>query len=276
MVYAENASRSAVNHALTRLGVEINSSCCRVIEGHIMDKPPTCNNYGIFLEKVEGGGQRKWTTRNRDSLIGQLQNRAGCYDLIAAQEQQQGWLYDYILYTCPDVVWYRPVLPWCQWITSHLPREAGRGESKYRFWDHAISMPREIAESVLSAPRRKYYACEAPFSPGTFVETWWSDFARDGEFKELEKSFILPVRLMREYKTKPLADCGANSRWPIVLPGVSHEDRQQTCLRMFENNPHNLPWDNTAADQQCSAPAASCSRRTTTTAPVEHYSDQIR
>ena len=47
--------------------------------------------------------------------MGQLRNRQKCHGLVSGDERATGKRFDWVLYARPDLLWYRPLLPWCLW-----------------------------------------------------------------------------------------------------------------------------------------------------------------
>lgn len=40
-------------------------------------------------------------------------NRYKTYVLMTRWERKQGWLFDYVVWARPDLVWSAPLAPWC-------------------------------------------------------------------------------------------------------------------------------------------------------------------
>ena len=47
------------------------------------------------------------------SIVGQAHNRRQCYDMISDHETRLDVHFDWVLYTRPDLTWYRPLRPFC-------------------------------------------------------------------------------------------------------------------------------------------------------------------
>lgn len=147
--------------------------------------------------------------------MGQLRNRQKCHGLVSGDERATGKRFDWVLYARPDLLWYRPLLPWCLWgglpwsptppkhaartapaaadAPPHGALEASRRRSPsgdlrpWRKWDWAFLTTRRHADALLEAPDRDYWACRAPFNAGDVVELWLQR-ARPAPGRELSSS----------------------------------------------------------------------------------------
>ena len=84
-----------------------------------------------------------------DSLVGQLNNRHACHDLISAEEVRSGTPFTYVIYSRPDLSWPIPVWPYCYW-------DLGRTQKK---WDWAMFLTREEARRNLEFVANELWTC---------------------------------------------------------------------------------------------------------------------
>lgn len=102
------------------------------------------------------------TTSYLQSLLGQLDNRNTCVTMVARYESRARREFDWVLYARPDLLWYRPIRPYCFHNLS----------ATVSHHDWAFMMPRRQLESVLQKPYLDYYGCRADLVPGMFIERW--------------------------------------------------------------------------------------------------------
>ena len=103
-----------------------------------------------------------------DSLVGQLNNRHACHDLISAEEERSGSAFVYVIYTRPDLSWPLPLWPHCYW-------DLGRTQKK---WDWVIFLTREDARTNLEFVANELWTC----SRLPFEEAWSPDGMQLPEF----------------------------------------------------------------------------------------------
>ena len=67
-----------------------------------------CVPQGAFRDPQSAPG-------NEARLVHQALNQRWCYDAIGHHEYLQGWKFDLVAFSRPDLFWYGPLPPWCSW-----------------------------------------------------------------------------------------------------------------------------------------------------------------
>ena len=142
---------------------------------------PPCEGYSFAPGGYSGVSYDK-------SLAGQIRNRHECHNLIRRAEVARGRNFTWVLYTRPDMLWYRPLAPWCS-ITSAIKR-------RIRRWDWALLIERSRMEEVMSEPYKKFMDCRAPFVNMGAIETWMDAHMWNGNM-DFASHDLLPGRVTR-------------------------------------------------------------------------------
>ena len=139
-----HANRTRVLQAARNLGVRK----VKLSEG-THSNVPNCNNYDRFVDRTCKNGRRPpvkspaGTVNYRDSLIGQLDNKLQCYNMISDHENKTGSAFEFVVIVRPDLLWLRPITPlWCE-----KPEEQGKS-GIIAAADLAFMLERRHAEAV--------------------------------------------------------------------------------------------------------------------------------
>jgi hypothetical protein len=235
-----DADAGLLNRVLSRLGalsthVDIHAASEKL-------EPPRCSNYETFpADQME----------YQASFIAQLQFRHGCHALIAADERLRGRNYSWVLYSRPDLAWYRPVPPWC---TIRRAVEAG---VKRQDWTFLLS--RGDADAAMQRPFEDYFGCRVPFNLQDGIEGWdgdhafpgrtqrWNALARELGDKPTDNprrdTYILPAFLVRHpfnVTRSSMCDChkynGLAGATDVTQPSTSN-----WCRQLNDDNSCNRP-----------------------------------
>lgn len=91
------------------------------------------------------------------AAIGQLESRYEGMRMVEQYETHRGIRFDWVLFARPDLLWYRPLRPWCFFSRNRtLPKPIANA-------DFAFLLPRDKAVPVLQAPFVRYRSCEEDF-----------------------------------------------------------------------------------------------------------------
>lgn len=179
-----HSSRRAVEDTLRRLGV-FDSSQYFIDDDDHPALGPNCSRY-----------TRPFPEDNRlESLVGQLAVRLGCYRLLQAYEKKALTQFTWILYARPDLLWYRPVPPWCAMSLAVA-------EGVYvRDW--VFMFLRMRAAEVLVVPHHRFYSCTAPPINARYdIELWEQRYVQGRRTRKprytIHSTGILPAVLLRD------------------------------------------------------------------------------
>lgn len=183
--------------------------------------PPRCDAYPTNSSEhpsvFQGHGHRGADAYHQ-SLLGQLDNRNQCFDMVVAHEAAYGISFDHVLVVRPDLTWFQPMRPWC--LIEALRNNDG---SALRSWDWVFLLPRAAAAASLVEPHRRYHACTAPLELGQRLEHLLVKYTPYESIRE--DRGILPAMLTRENKQgMPNNICW----WP-----------NKQCPRVIYANPYN-------------------------------------
>jgi len=238
-----DADANALPRILTRLGAK--TEHVNVLIGKQELSPPACPSYDAFPAT---GEQRAYL----GSLLAQLDARRGCHNLIAAEERARGRNYSWVLFTRPDMLWYRPVPPWC---TIRVAAAAGVIRQ-----DWAFLVSRELADAAMSQLHDDYHGCRAPFGLEDGIEGWvatrgfpgraerWEPLGRllGKKLPDAESAIVLPAFLIRQPEAENSTMCacikmngivGATDVTDVAKPGVS----ANWCRPLVDHNSCNRP-----------------------------------
>jgi hypothetical protein len=153
-----------------------------------------------------------------------------------------------VVYARPDLLWYRPVRPWCFWSAS----AAGLRNITSRR-DFALLLPRAKMEPLLRAPYEDYARCRRNRVPWHHtIEQWvhraWAEHGASPSNAAWDDP-ALPAMIMRQsHPARPRHDDLCQGR---RLPGLKFPERQpwepdfdtseRLCRIATYNNRHNRP-----------------------------------
>lgn len=109
------------------------------------------------------------------TMLAHLAMPGRCMELVEEAEKRRGGdQYDWVVRARPDLVWLRPIDPYCFFgqAATHV----------YRKRDFVWLIPRSLAYKVLRAAHREYYRCREPQTmPGRqSSEGFWQTLSEAG------------------------------------------------------------------------------------------------
>lgn len=104
------------------------------------EQPGCCQPDGPFRGNT--------SSANEARLIHQHMNLRWCYKAILHQEAKQGWTFELVAYTRPDVLWYAPVLPSCA-VANRWPWQTHVLSCFYPGCDMTWVAPRQHATRIM-------------------------------------------------------------------------------------------------------------------------------
>lgn len=161
------------------------------------------------------------------SLVAQLESRSRCYDLIERHEKKTGRNFSWVLFARPDLVWYRPVPPWCT-----IVNEVRKG---HRQWDHSFIFERDKARDVLRGSMQKYQNCSAPFLEGDIAEGWEGRNTWRSGTVHVRSGTVLPSFLTRNMSWFSLPSAAHDAVVLCNLMNIPGADTSQ-CRKMLDLN----------------------------------------
>lgn len=209
-------------------------------------------------------GSPRWET-NFLSLIGQLNGRKACGEMLEAEEARRGSRFDWVVLTRPDLAWWSSVRPVCLWNASVT--------TSARDW--AYIGPRALAQRWLIDLPAKFFNCSDPDIQKTFStkrnastgDGFFDAMAEDvtmalgGPFEE-STGLEFPVALTRGNDTGQPHDtcaCGLASE-PLVGTGgcnpftdtckrgcTPSRAEEERCLALTDYNPCGGAYDTDSA-----------------------------
>jgi hypothetical protein len=196
--------------------------------------PPDCPGYPAYNES---SNNQLATQSYRSSLIGQIQSKHECFNLISAHENSTGQRFTWVMFARPDLLWYTPVPAWC---TISAAVEQGVRKTMWAFLFH-----RDKAEHVLRDPFVKYFGCAAPFGADgpEMIESWelrnivdpdgWGMSERPGVGGWLNLDPILSCQIVRERTNVDLPGC-----FMMTMPTESQSKKEgdKWCHKMTHLN----------------------------------------
>lgn len=138
------------------------------LKNESFNQPPDCPNYPHYANRSECPGCFIDSSDHQQSLLGQLEGRAKCYEMLKDHEAREAadFSFDWVLYARADITWYDAVSPWCR---HGLPK---------RFADWVFLLERKEAERNLWQPWADHYACKTPPEKRDNVEKFTSKHSR--------------------------------------------------------------------------------------------------
>lgn len=121
------------------------------------------------------------------TFVSQLNTRKRCYDMINQYEIGNNLKFSFVIFTRPDLTWYRPIIPWCLWDNNTL----------YSKSDWAYIIPRNIVRNVLSSPLENYLNCSIPLD--TNIEQFFLAIFKKYNIKHINDDTYLSVQITREH-----------------------------------------------------------------------------
>ena len=151
-----HASKAHLYEALAAMRVPLENT--RVVAGDRASLSfPRCNVTPTFSNK-----HASYRQSNYHAILGQLDNRKVCYDMITHHEMWRGVRFDHVFVIRPDMIFPFMVPPHCSAAWHH--------EAVGCRYDFAYSIPRRFLEKALELPFTRVYGCEAHW-------TDWSEAA---------------------------------------------------------------------------------------------------
>jgi len=148
-----DARGSKVAVALQHLGVAAHN--LRLRHGNATaSMPARCNS--SFSERSHAGSIASF-----HSLLGQLESRRACHELVLQAEARDALRFDFIWYARPDMVWPLPVYPYCFWDLKQPLRKH----------DWAYAIPRSMLDEALKQPLERLHACQRTWNTRDTVES---------------------------------------------------------------------------------------------------------
>lgn len=150
-----SVSREAVLRALAAVGIPLERT---VLLNHSSHSFADCEEYST--DSI--GRQRHNRTVSSGALcsanylhaaVGQMESRYFGVQLVERYENRTGTRFDWVLFARPDLLWYRPLRPWCFFATKRTTLTA------VAVIDFAFLLPRAKVVPVLQAPHLRYHSC---------------------------------------------------------------------------------------------------------------------
>lgn len=161
-------SIAELRDALSHLGVAPENT--RVLgnaTGTLTSPPPVCMAEYLF-GSAAAAKKGKYMTGSPDqalSLLGQLETRSACYELLESAEERAGRPFDYVILSRPDLMWFTPVVPFCM----HNLQAAIRKR------DWVFLMPRVEATFVMRTMHDRMRNCTRPYESNKWLESYTLD-----------------------------------------------------------------------------------------------------
>ena len=180
------------------------------------------------------------------SLLGQLDNRHTCAGMVEQFEIRARRFFDWVIYARPDLVWYRPIRPYCFHNLSITVSHH----------DWAFTIPRRELLAVLAMPYDDYHGCRADFPMGMLIEHWdvgrWSAHGigepaekRRGRPPIQQNWAGIPAMVMREDFDDKAAFC---NHLHVAEQRPFEPSRRVLCRRVMRRNPYNAALRSAAGD----------------------------
>ena len=229
------ATRIGVSRALALLGVTRLQ-----LKNTSYNAPPLCSNYPTYRTRIECPNCHVDGAAHQQSLLGQLEGRAMCYQMISEYERRRDHTFDSVLVVRPDLTWYDSVAPWCR---HRLPK---------RVFDWVFWLPRAEAAQQLWAPWEEHYSCKTPPVIGSNVESFVKKYTGLMNYTTGQRS--LPALITR------IAEPGFPSSMErtctkriVADPGLNH-CHQETSGNIC--NARRTPHTDTSVDAKTVTPSA--------------------
>lgn len=132
------------------------------------------------------------------AFLGQLESRFEGIQMVRHYENKNDILFKWVLYSRADALWYRPLRPWCFFLSEKVSEKI-----MYHRHDFAFLIPRITTFNLFEKPYKDYYACAADLPQGKLVEHWQRGEWRKNELYPdpiVDTDSTLPVMIMRQYK----------------------------------------------------------------------------
>jgi hypothetical protein len=185
-------------------------------------KRATCPNY------------KPATSGQFESFLHQVHSRYACHNLITDYETKRNKNFTWVLFARPDLVWVKPVLPWCT-MENQVRSTGVRNDIISYLLNREDAF--EFGNGLL-----RYQECTAPFLDEDIMEGWMGRYraVETNHFRDATKVDHLPSIITRSaqwYKGSnyPVGsyDCG----W-LSLPMNGTACRQMLELNLNSCNLH--------------------------------------
>ena len=177
-----------------------------------------CSNYG-----PETSGQF-------ESFLHQVHSRYSCHKLITEFEAKRNKNFTWVLFARPDMVWVKPVLPWCAMVNQVSSTGVRNDIISYLLNRNDAY---EFGNGLL-----RYLGCEAPFADG-IMEGWMGRYKaiETSHFRDASKIDNLPCIITRN---REWYDNGAFPAGSYGCSWLSLDMDGMQCRKMLERNSCNL------------------------------------
>ena len=168
------------------------------------------------------------------SALGQLESRYFAAELVARDENRTRRKFDWVLFARPDLLWYRPLRPWCFFSSSRsLPRPLGT-------FDFTFLMPRDKMAAILQAPFLRYHHCLEDFPRCKTLEHFQRGaWRRHGVYPIDQHPTGLPALIARpasRWRIGPYT-CGSYMHVPEQQSWEPDLTQHRECSRLTNWNP---------------------------------------
>jgi hypothetical protein len=167
-----------------------------------------------------------------ESFLHQVYSRYACHNLITEFETKRSKNFTWVLFARPDLVWVKPVFPWCT-MANQVFSTGVRNDIISYLLNRADAF--EFGNGLL-----RYLGCEAPFLHDEIMESWMGRYraVETNHFRDSTKIDNLPSIITRNalwYKdgASPAGSYGCNSWLSLDMDGTQ-------CRKMLELNSCNL------------------------------------
>jgi hypothetical protein len=192
--------------------------------------PPEQFNIHEKLEHQETANcssYRPATSGQFESFLHQVHSRHACHHLITEFESRRNKNFTWVLFARPDLVWVKPVLPWCT-MANQVRSTGVRNDIISYLLNRADAV--EFGNGLL-----RYLGCDAPFLNDDLMETWMGRYkaVETNHFRDSTKIDNLPSIITRSAQwfrdgANPAGSYGCN--WLTL----DMDDAQ--CRQMLELN----------------------------------------
>ena len=224
------ADLSSVLYALRHIGVD--EARMDLVLGNHSAPAPACGDY---TARHDGLGVRNSRAYYK-SLLGQIENRKKCYDMVVAHEERTGVRFASVIFARPDLAWPFPIVPWCahNYFTN-------RKKQDWIWW-----LTRADAKEALLRPHDDMYGCRRELKDGQTVEDYFYTGQRNdfwypggrGDHAQLSGHIVrVPSVTMGATMCKQFVMPGI---WPAIMKDEALP-RGWNCGEILHGNPYNHP-----------------------------------
>ena len=162
------------------------------------------------------------------AALGQLESRYYGAKMIESHELRTSTRFDWVLFARPDLLWYRPLRPWCFFAARS---SSLRTTSNF---DFAFLMPRGSVVAVLQSPYDRYHGCK-------------EDLPRCKTLEHYQRG------AWKAHGVYPIQHHPTGLPALVVRPGSHSKTGSYTCER-YLSVPEQQPWEpNLLGRRACNA-----------------------